>query len=332
MWIHLLLAALFPFDAGDELSSLLEQARPPHPKKVRVAALKKLAEVGNNDPKRTIAALTPLAHEKDDEIRELAVSAIGVSGFNRLPCPMAVVKALRDPVKPVRNAAAQIIFAYEQFPKKALPLLLSAAKSKDVNVRASIPSALRHVGGKAPKVLATFKHLLSDSELSVRNNAHAAYFQLTDDMDVYVSHLLHITVDRGKRPKPRTAAQKQQREFEDLLAIVGAMKLYELTRRRPKDLAKALIGHLSDPQPAIRRCALRQLRAMCIGSKTSYRVVVKLKPHMKLEAMETGDKDEKVRTWAAWVRDILKQGPPKTAPETLPELEKSKPPVAAKKP
>jgi hypothetical protein len=328
----LLLAVVLQLDRAGELSSLLEHVRPAQPKRVRLAALKKLAQIGNKDTKRMIAALTPYAREKDAEIREAAVFAIGGAGFNGGPCPLIVIQALNDPDKSVRTAAATYVGIYERYPKRGLPLLLAAATSKDVNVREAIPAALQHADGKSPKVRATLKHMLSDPELGVRNNAHAAFFQLTNDVHVYVSHLLQITVYRGKRQKPQTAAQKRRRDLEDLLATLGAMKFYELTRRRPKDLATALIGHLSHSKPAIRKCALRQLRAMCISSKSSFRVVDKLKPHKKLEAMEKTDKDEDVRAWAWWVRDILKQGPPKSAPETLPPLDSWEPPVEARRP
>lgn len=63
---------------------------------------------------------------------------------------------------------------------------------------------------------------------------------------------------------------------------------------------------------------------MCISSKTTFRAIDRLKLRKTLETMVEKDENEKVCAWAAWVRDILKEGPPKTAPEKLkpyPELQ-----------
>jgi len=115
MWTTLLLAAVIQFDAADELSSLLERVRPVHSTKDRLAALKKLSRIGEEDSKRTIAALAPFAREEDAKIRELAVLAIGISGSDRLACPLPVVKALTDRAKTVRLAGATVLSFYQRY-------------------------------------------------------------------------------------------------------------------------------------------------------------------------------------------------------------------------
>lgn len=329
MYVLILVALAGQTDAADELSSLLERARPSHSKTIRLAALEKLADAGAKDPKRTCASLAPYAGEKDAEIRRKALLAIGLSGSGRIACPLPVVKALNDEDERIRAGAAAMLALYERYPKEAIPILFAAVESDDLDVRSSIPFALKDAVGKTPKVLETLKQMFADPEPMVRNNAYAAHFELTGNLDVYVPYLLRTTSDLKEPPQSETKAQKQLRELQ---TVRVAMHFYRLTRERPNDLATTLVANLSHAEAAVRQCALRNLRAMCISSKTSFRAVERLEPQEKLEAMAAGDASDKVRNWAAWVYDILREGPPKDAPEKLEPLQWDQPPVAAEKP
>ncbi|MBW3542423.1 MAG: HEAT repeat domain-containing protein [Planctomycetes bacterium] len=322
--LTIILASLIvQVDVAEELPLLLQQAGPSHAKEIRLAALDKLIGVGGKDPKRTLESLAPYAREDDAEIRQKVVTVIGASGDTI--CPLPVVEALDDRDEGVRSAATTVLAIYHRFPRKAVPMLFAAAESKDSIVRASVPFALADAAGKKPQVLKTLKLMFTDSEPRVRNNAHAAHFQLTGDFDVYVPHLLRITTDFERKPDGETTVT-------ETLALVGAIRVYDLTRQQPKDLARALVANLAHAEPAMRQCALRHLRAMCISSKASFRAVAERQPEQKLEKMAANDEDAKVRSWAAWVRDILRDGPPENAPEQLEPLETFQPSEALEVP
>jgi hypothetical protein len=200
MLILLLIALTVQVDTTDELSSLLEQAKPTNTKIVRLAALKKLKDVGKADAKRTCTALAAYAREDDTEIRNGAVLAIGLSAVDRIACPLAIINAFDDDDddETIRANATSLSGLFKQFPKEAIPLLYAATQSKHTGVRSSVPFVLGKAVGKTPKVLETLRKMFDDSEWTVRNNAHVTHFHLTDNMAVYVSHLLRTTADRKK--------------------------------------------------------------------------------------------------------------------------------------
>jgi rRNA-processing protein FCF1 len=317
MSLSLLIAFAVQVDTADELSSLLERAKPTNSKAVRLAALKKMKEVGKNDAKRTSESLAAYAREDDTEIRNAAVVAIGLSAIDRIACPLPIITAFNDDDATIRTNATSVAGLFKQFPKEAIPLLYAAAKSQHTGIRSSVPFLLGKAVGKTSKVLKTLRTMFADSEWTVRNNAHVTHFQLTNNMVILVPHLLRTTADRKKRTEPETNEQRQKRQFQEFCSLSVTIQVYEHSRLRPDDLAKALAANLSHAEPAIRQCALRHLRAMCIGSKTTFRAVNRLKLHKRLETISEKDENEKARFWAAWVRDILKEGPPKTAPEML---------------
>jgi hypothetical protein len=327
MSIFLLLALAVQVDAADELSALLERAKPTNSKSVRLAALKKLKEVGKHDAKRTCASLAAYAREDDVEIRNGAVVAIGLSAVDQIACPLAIIKAFNDDDATIRTNATSVAGLFKRFPKEAIPLLYAAAESKHTGVRSSVPFVLGKAVGKTPKVLKTLRTMFADSDWMVRNNAHVTHFHLTNNMAILVPHLLRTTADRKKPTEPETKEQKLQRQHEDFHSLSGTIQVHEHSRLRPDDLAKALAGNLSHADSAIQLCALRHLRAMCISSKTTFRAVDRLKLHKQLETVIEKDENEKVMFWAAWVRDILKEGPPKTAPEKLKPFAKLKLPT-----
>lgn len=317
MYACLLLISALQLNSTDNLSSLLEQAKPANSKIVRLEALKELREAGSKNPTKTCQSLVPYLYEKDAEIRDGAVLAIGLSGYKQNACALALVEALNDPNKSVRLSVTTVLIVYKQLPKEAAPILFAAVKSKDRNVRSSVTSLLVKSLGNTPRVLKTLRQLFSDSDQMVRDNAHITHFQLTGDMGVYVPHLLRITATRKKGAEPKTKEEERERDLREVYVTTGAIRLYEQTRLRPHDLAKALVDNLSHKDAAIRQCALRQLRAMCINSKRSFRAVDRLKLHDRLDTMGVNDENDDVGIWALLVRDILKEGPPKAAPEEL---------------
>ncbi|MBT4866978.1 MAG: HEAT repeat domain-containing protein, partial [Planctomycetaceae bacterium] len=237
MSIFLLIALAVQVDAADELSSLLEQAKPTNSKGVRLAALQKLKDVGKNDAKRTCASLAAYAREDDTEIRNATVVAIGLSAVSRIACPLAIINAFNDDDATVRTNATSVAGLFKRFPKEAIPILFAAAESKHTGVRSSVPFVLGKAVGKTPKVLKTLKTMFADSEWTVRNNAHVTHFRLTDNMAVLVPHLLRTTADRKKPTEPETNEQRIQRQYREFYSLSGTIQVYEHSRLRPNDLA-----------------------------------------------------------------------------------------------
>jgi hypothetical protein len=178
--------------------------------------------------------------------------------------------------------------------------------------------ALADAAGKTPRALKAIEAMFADADAGVRNNAHVAHFKVTEDLGVYVPHLLRITATADKNDPLLTDEQKAMRH---LLSLSGGMRIYDLTRLRPDELSQELSAHLSHKEPRIQQCALRQLRALCITSKSSYRAVERLKLRDKLATMEAEEKDEETRRCATLALTALTEGPPETAPEVAKPLD-----------
>ncbi len=272
LWLWAGLAVLIPsVAAAEDVAELIQRLEAGQPKAVRTEAARTLRELKGPDALKAVPAITRLLEDKDAEVREAGVTALATILFlQKQPCPTAVVKALFDADAEVRLSACTYVGAFEKFPDEARALLLRALEHEDVHVRsvASLPLAL--AWGKEKEVLDALKKATKDKNLTARNNAYAALWRLTRDLDLTLPHLLQ-SIEEVSAFKPEdkldTEAEKRDRASSTLVAMGSAARLVELTAERPADLAKGCLKLLGDPSPVIRRAAVRTLGAMAVEPK-----------------------------------------------------------------
>ena len=191
---------LFPTEETGNLADLLEKAGPEYSKKVRIAALKKLADVKAKEGATICKTLEQHAAEKDADIRREVMIALGLVALNNdLECPLAVVAAINDENEPVSVNAGALAGLFKKLPKPAIPIILQAAKSDKPFVRESAARLLEKVARTTPRAAQRLKDLMNDSNEFVRDAAHESHFVATQDFSVYVTHLLVVTADRVKK-------------------------------------------------------------------------------------------------------------------------------------
>jgi len=158
------LAALPGPRAVDLLLDALVVGAPP-----RVAAALLEALAPKKDP-RAAEVLAYYAHDRNPELRRLAVSALGVVPDPRVT-PL-LIAALSDAMAEVRGAAAQALGARRE--KSAEPQLLKLLARKD----ASAPAALGQIGG--PETARTLAEMVGNVPDRLLVQSLAALLQRPD--------------------------------------------------------------------------------------------------------------------------------------------------------
>lgn len=266
----------------------------------------------------TIRRLAHYLNDPEPQIRrELGqvIQFVVARDCKEFPIELAPVLKHSDP--DVRQTAVIGIASVKPFPKQYIPLLIEATKSRNIAVRREAPIAIGKAVGNTPEARAVIEPMFKDEELSVRHNAHVAHFRSTDDMAEWVPHLLKMTANRPPRPRDPTPKEKQHGDLQKLLAIACVFEIYNLVQTRADEVAKHLLDNIDHKDLEIQLCALRQLRAMCISSKASFRALERQKPRGRLTRLELRSRNEKVQAWAWWVADLLRKGIPADLPDSL---------------
>lgn len=311
---------LVAVEEAENVASLLKKAGPGNSKEVRIKALNALERAKLESPDLVCKTLEHYVNDKDRDIRlEVLVSLGVIASDAKLQCPLPIVEAIDDADDGIRSNTQGLVHLFDKFPKAAGPLIFQAADSEMPDVREFAALALPHVVGKTRDIKKKLKEMLDDPHEFVRHNAHIGHFKATGDFKRYVTHLLAYTSDLNPTHPAETEAQKQDQSRRVLIGFGTGFFFYESARERPKELAEVLIANLSHKEAPVRQAALRQLRAMAIGSEESYRAIPKAKAQAEVAKLFE-DKNEKVREWAAMVHKQLEEGPPPEAPKKLDPL------------
>lgn len=282
LWALGLALALPAAATAEEVAELIKGLETDRPKASRTEVVRKLRDIKGPEGLKAVPSLARLLEDKDAEIREEAITAIGtITYLNKQPCPVALVKSLFDGNADVRLTACTYVGVFEKYPAEARALLLRALEHTDANVRSTAIHPLARVWGKEKEVLAAVKKATKDKNLSVRHNAYAALWSISQDLDLVLPHWLQA-VEGMADLKPEVELATQEAKFEQasatLIGLGSAVKLFELTAERPADLAKALLKLLADDSPIIRRAAARTLGAMAVDPKQTTPLLKDLPP------------------------------------------------------
>src|SRR5262249_19035435 len=156
---------------------------------------------------------------------------------------------------------------------------------KDPWVRGCAPMLLADVGGKDTKVITWLRDALGDKDWGVKGNANAALWKLTEDLaltvPLWLEALSHLDPSLPEREKPDLESARR-----NLIGLVSALKLKELSEKQPEKLVPVLINHLSHKSSDIRAMAARVLGAASLNPKgkeavISFKAETKLRPLLK---------------------------------------------------
>ena len=244
-----------PGNGIEDLPDLVARLGSDRPKDIRIAAAKRLYVANDPPVKETVPILVEWLKESDAEIRFVALEALFVVLMpTKGPCPLAVVKALFDKDKNVRNMAANCL-DYRPLPEEAMPLLLKAIEHDDYYVQCKALDAI---------------------------------LDTTHDFDLVVPRWFRAIKRSQDAMDAGLLDREELRAWAEGIkcgAVNAAMRLHYLGRENPSDLGKCLIKLLSDKSPGIRLAAARSLGAIAGDNANSKEVLRVLNAHDAVEKL-----------------------------------------------
>jgi hypothetical protein len=292
--VFLVLAPAAP--AQDDSAAWIARLDKAQPKSTRLEAIKNLGagSSGAKDVPERLTALTAIANDPDAEIRAETIRALGAIAFaNERPLPMAVVKALADPVADVQEAAGDYVGAFKRFEEGTTLKLLPLTRHASDRVRDRALMVLAEAGRKDPRAVAELmRAATADQDLVVRANASAMLFQVTGGLKQRLRQMTQLEEDRRSVDYKATDEEGRRRaSLVSLQAVGAAIQLKEFIEQRADDTAPLLAQLAADRAPHARRFAARILGLLGRAKKEA------LAKHSIRETLDrlAKDTDAKVR-------------------------------------
>ena len=293
--------------AADPVADAIANLDPSRAKADRLAAIRWLKKQSEDaEALQAVEALTAACNEEDAEIRRESVITLGILCYrNDQPCPLVLVEAMLDPDKRISTNARAVVGFCKVVPKEAVPLLLKCAADLNGDVRSIALMPLARAGGKDPMVLAVLHQAAHDRYVHVRTNAAAAIWQMTGDLSQVVPCWLLLTED-SEGP---AAEGDLEKESLNIAAFAGAMMLRKQSLARPREMCDVLVKLVDSNHQALRRAAVRNLRAMAMASPEAKQVLEEQGVPELLKKL-SDDTDDKVASMAALgLQEFTKQDP-----------------------
>ena len=210
---------------------------------------------------KAIPALEELI-QKDSEadVRRAAVAAlVQIVNKHDVPCPLALIVALRDSEETVRE---QVFVLIGPFKRKLAPGvldgLIAATTDKRPEVRVNSLILLSHAAPKDAKARAAIEKAKEERSFFVQHTAHCAWFTATDSVADFLAYIIRVREDPDavleSLPKDSEEAKRQQ-IMRNLFSLGGAIRVVEWSNERPDELAAALIKLLDHKSAPMRRGA-----------------------------------------------------------------------------
>jgi hypothetical protein len=227
-------------------------------RQARLEAIQSIREYSQKAPgTAAIPAVERCLRDPEPEVRAAALNLRGSLAFHaKEDCPLLIVEALLDESDDVRYHAGNWIGAFDRFAPGGVEVLMRAAKSQSIQVRADVMHALGRSAGKDRNVLGLLKQATTDEAFEVRHTAHIALLNARDRLDDYLPFVIAV---REEREAVLAGVGPGSERWEKLsahaqLAVLGsALQLARWSEDRPDELAEILLKLLDDRSPVMRR-------------------------------------------------------------------------------
>jgi HEAT repeat protein len=217
------------------------------------------------DATKAIGGLAMCMVDIDKEIRVNALIALAeIALASKRPCPLAIVRATVDPEQDVRRFAVTYCPAFEKHPAEAVPLFLRALEYDDPMVRSCVLMPLAGAAkAQDQKVLEAIKKACKDIDPIVKNNAFAALWQVTNDMQLVVPYWLSV-FETPKSENHKSDKEDKKGETARLITLGAQVKIKELSKKQPREFLKTLTALFHDESPSLRKAAVCSVRNLAI--------------------------------------------------------------------
>jgi HEAT repeat protein len=162
-----------------EIADLIAVIQQSDNEEARWNASQKLAECGN----RAVSSIVTALQHADSEVRRQLIHTLGRIGKGAREAVHALLPAMQDADAPVRSAAAETLGRLGIVNPSMLQALSKALTDQDSEVRRHSAMTLGRFGQYAHTISIDLQvAALGDSDLKVRNAAHAALQRITESL------------------------------------------------------------------------------------------------------------------------------------------------------
>jgi hypothetical protein len=202
------------------------------------------------------------AKDPSGDVRSRAVmTAARIADAHGKPCPRVVLDALRD--EDTRTAAGFVLDELKTPLGEAdRRWVIEFVAAHNRPHRQNEVALLAAPAVRSPEALKVIRMLTTDPDRWVRHNAFCALFQVTNQLDDFLPHLMWLQAEWAQTREP--AADAPEAEQTDYIGLhmnqlTAARFLAEWTQNRPAELRAALLKVTRSDSPRLQRAAVRQL-------------------------------------------------------------------------
>lgn len=226
----------------NEIQPLTNRAITDPAPKVRVEALRALAQAGPPQRGLLYEPLLQLQTHRDPEVRRAAAETL--TGFGRPPAEQlsALRAGLKAPEEPVRTLAVRLLEQMGPDAAKAIPDLAAAARDISSDVRISAVKIIARIGGTSPEAKAALIAAAGDPDAQVRREA--------------VVGLRLLGKQAGVLPALFVAAERSPNDPQLQQELAAALPAFDGVA--PEE-ANLLVKGLKSPNSGVRSWAADQL-------------------------------------------------------------------------
>jgi HEAT repeat protein len=278
MLILLFMLAFFPSNVlgqnqTPKKDSLADQIRVLDPKSEKAARLNAIQWLNRNTNEKDADLVVPalercIREDPEGEVRQHAIRTLcQLVKKMKHPCPLAVVKAMYDPVDETRWEAAVWAGLFSSYAQGSTEILLRGAKSEKAELRSTSLSFLARAAPKDPKALEAMERAKKDKDLDVRHTAHTSMFKAKNNLEEHLQYVIRLYEDPGSilSPGPLDSdAANKERMLRNLYMVGTSMQVFELSERRADELAAGLVKLLDDNSAMKRRCAVNLIAGSAV--------------------------------------------------------------------
>lgn len=213
-------------------------SREPH---VRIGSMGWLPVMGTRALPLTPALIDALL-DPDRDVRNSAAEALLRLGPRTLP---ALLEAMRDRRPALRAAAGGVVGRMPGAAREALPVLGAALEDESSSVREAAVQGIGLLGGEDPSAVRLLREALKDKDLGVRHSAIRALGHMGRVAKAAYPDLLEVVNDRGQ---------------DSLLRNASAFALTSISRADSR-VVPALVALLDEKESPSLRCSAAQCLA-----------------------------------------------------------------------
>lgn len=194
------------------------------------------------EDRRAVAALITALADENQEVRVVAVEALGLAGSQAKEAMPSLIQSLQGTDRRLAIAAAEALFKIDPSHKEGIPVLSQILTGEDRTVRTSAARALGRIGPTAKESVPILMRSLSDADKELRSWAAWALGEVGPEAEEAGAALIDALKDEDKEVRIHAAVSlveiNGQAAREVLPTLMEALEEQFLSRYAAEALGK----------------------------------------------------------------------------------------------